>query len=328
MNIYDIAEKAGVSIATISRVINGNGKVHPRTKEKILRIIKETGFVPTKNRNTLKSRTIAIVCSSIKNPTITENVELLSRLIEKNNFRCMLSCCDSDIHDKRKTIERLVEHKVDAIIIDGISFLDAIPDNNTYILSPVTKTPIMVINGSVNHPKAYSTICSMDDALRNLVTSHIRKGTSKILFMFNDMWAYSINLLECFKDTYSLLNMEPDSNFTHMCKNYIQVKEYLSKLDASEMRPELIICSTDLLAIYCMKYFREAGITCPEEIELVSCGGSEYIDYCTPSVSSIHGRNEQICTTAVNSLIGILNNTEVPTKTILSAEFVKKESTR
>ena len=122
MNIYDIAEKAGVSIATISRVLNGNGKVHPRTKEKILKIIKETGFVPTKNRNTSKSRTIAIVCSSFKNPTVSENVEMLSRLIEKNNFRCMLSFCDSDIHDKRKTIERLVEHKVDAIIIDGISF--------------------------------------------------------------------------------------------------------------------------------------------------------------------------------------------------------------
>ena len=328
MNIYDIAEKAGVSIATISRVLNGNGKVHPRTKEKILKIIKETGFVPTKNRNTSKSRTIAIVCSSFKNPTVSENVEMLSRLIEKNNFRCMLSFCDSDIHDKRKTIERLVEHKVDAIIIDGISFLDPVSDNNSYILSPVNRTPVMVINGVINHPKAYSIICDMEDALRNLVTSYIKKGTSDILFLFNDMWSYSINLLECFKNIYSLNNVEADINYTHMCKDYTQLKEYLMKLDTMAMRPKLIICSTDLLAVYCMKYFREAGITCPNEIELISCGGSEYVNYCTPSVSSIHGRNELMCTTAVNSLIGILNNTEVPSKTILSAEFVKKESTR
>ena len=213
MNIYNIAEKAGVSIATVSRVLNGNGKVHPRTREKILQIIKDNEFIPARNRNTSKTKTIALVCPSLRNPTTSENVQTLSRLIEKNNFRCILSVCDSDIHDKRKSIERLINHKVDAIIIDGTSFLDINSENNNYILSPVTKTPVMIINGTVNHNKAYSTICSIDEMLRTTVTSYIKRGYEKIHFLFNDMQSSSITLLEAFKDTYQLQNMELDTNY-------------------------------------------------------------------------------------------------------------------
>ncbi len=326
MNIYDIARMADVSIATVSRVLNKSGKVRSDTREKVNKIIRESGFVPSHSRNGIKSRLIGIMAASGSIPAVERNIELLVTLLEKNNFSCIISRCDTDIHMRRKCIEKFLSLKADAIMIDGTFFLDTAAGSDTF-LSELKKTPVMIINGFISHPNVSSTICNTAEMLQNVTHSYLRKKNVLPLFLFSDMSAYSIELLDAYKNALLLCNNEPEARHMHLCRDYIHVKEFLDTLYIENNFPNLIICSNDLTALMCLRYFHENGISCPGDSELICCSGSCLPEYAVPPVSCIYMRNELICNTAVNSLKGILSNTEMPTHNIIPAEYIKREST-
>ena len=93
MNIYDISKKAGVSIATVSRVINGSTNVSPKTKEKVLSIIEEVGYTPNAfarglGLNTMQ--TIGILCADSSDPYMANAIYYLEKELRSYNYNIFL----------------------------------------------------------------------------------------------------------------------------------------------------------------------------------------------------------------------------------------------
>ena len=93
ISIREVAQLAGVSASTVSRVMNGTAKVDPEKRERVLRVIEETGFVPNEVARTLfrkSAKTIGVIVPSIRNPYFTELAAHVDALANANGFRPFL----------------------------------------------------------------------------------------------------------------------------------------------------------------------------------------------------------------------------------------------
>ena len=105
MTIYDISEKAGVSIATVSRVLNGSNNVSEKTKQKVLRIMEEYGYTPNAfarglGLNTMK--TIGIMCADSSDLYLAKAIYYIERELRLNGYDCILSCTGYDLVNKHQ----------------------------------------------------------------------------------------------------------------------------------------------------------------------------------------------------------------------------------
>ena len=105
MNIYDVSERAGVSIATVSRVLNGNPNVSERTRKKVLAVMDELGYTPNVFARGLgldTMQTIGIMCSDSSDPYLAEAIYYLERELRSHNYDSILCCTGYDLDVKQK----------------------------------------------------------------------------------------------------------------------------------------------------------------------------------------------------------------------------------
>ena len=134
VNIYDIAEKAGVSIATVSRVVNQNGPVRPATARKVLAVIEELGYRPNifaKGLTTNSIRLIGVLTTDISDLYFATAIHTIEQNAKKHGYDILLSCTQPTVEDKKRHIDLLTEKRVDGIILIGSIFREA--KNNAHI---------------------------------------------------------------------------------------------------------------------------------------------------------------------------------------------------
>lgn len=120
MKMSDIAEKAGVSIATVSRVINEDKNVKDSTREKILKIIEEYDYTPSaiaRNLSRKDNNTIGVVVPDISNPYFSEMVEGISEVIDKENLNILIYNTNDKIEKEQKSLQMLLEQRIKGLVI-------------------------------------------------------------------------------------------------------------------------------------------------------------------------------------------------------------------
>ena len=122
VNIYDIAEMAGVSIATVSRVINDNPSVAEKTKQRVRDVMEEHGYVPSGfsrglGLNTMK--TIGLLCPDAADDYMAKAVACLERSLRDNGYGCVLCCSGYGYEDCQIAVSTLLRCRVDALMLIG-----------------------------------------------------------------------------------------------------------------------------------------------------------------------------------------------------------------
>ncbi|WP_294392805.1 LacI family DNA-binding transcriptional regulator [uncultured Clostridium sp.] len=124
ITIQDVAKKANVSVATVSRVMNGNYPVKAETRETVLKVIKELNYIPNMQARELtkqKSTTIGVVVPSITNMFFTELVNGIENELKSNSLSIILACTHGDESEEQKCINSLIARNVSGIIVAGPS---------------------------------------------------------------------------------------------------------------------------------------------------------------------------------------------------------------
>ena len=327
MNIYDVAEKSGVSIATVSRVINNKGNVSRKTRDKIMSVIRENNYEKSPSRYPKSTHTVGILCSNLSNPIIAGNVELLCKNLQRSNYKTLIYCCDNDIQDKKHSIEIFTENKIDALIIEGTNLLEFNPEDNQYLNEAASNCPVMVINSYVENTNLYTTICDIENSVFQLTSGYIKAGKTNILFIFSAMSSNCRMILKGFENAHFVHNIEISPDYAHLCKDTAAAYEYTGLLINNQRVPDAIIASDDFLAAGAIKVLLDNGYNIPDDVEIIGCGNTVHSTAMRPSISTIDYRKNEVCSTAVKSIIDIINMKEVPSITVIPAEFIKKETT-
>jgi LacI family transcriptional regulator len=121
VNIYNVAEKAGVSTATVSRVLNGNPKVDPTLKQRVLSVIKELKYVPNGSARSLvtkRTKRIALLISDITNPFFSQAARGAQDTLDQSDYQLLLANSDNQPNRELRNLITFAQTGVDGILIE------------------------------------------------------------------------------------------------------------------------------------------------------------------------------------------------------------------
>lgn len=331
MNIYDVSQKAGVSIATVSRVINGNPNVSEKTMQKVHEVMKEIGYTPNVfarglGLNTMQ--TIGIMCSDSSDTFLANAVYYLEQNLRKNGYDSFLCCTGNELHTKQKYLKLLLSKRVDAIIMVGSHFLESTKKDNSYIIEAAEDVPIMLINGYLNHSNIYCTLCDDHQAVYDCVSKLIQQGRKKILYLYNSKTYSSLQKLSGYKTAMTAHGLLLEEHLMQICpNNLIETNKLLNSLAKQGITYDAVVSSEDLLAIGAIKFIKAAGYSIPNDISIIGYNNSLLSTCCDPELTSIDNHVETLCISTVSTLLRVLSGNDVPNKTTMSNDLIARATT-
>jgi len=331
MNIYDVSQKAGVSIATVSRVLNGNPNVSENTRQKVLTVMKDIGYTPNVfarglGLNTM--HTIGIMCADSSDPFLANAVYYLEQNLRKHGYDSFLCCTGYDLVNKQKYLQLLLSKRVDAIILVGSSFLESTKKDNAYILEAAETIPVMVINGYISHPNIFCTLCDDYQAVYD-VTNHLaEQGRKKILYLYTSRSYSGLQKLSGYKSGIQTNDLPLLEELMLSCPNDISgTRALLLDIYEKGLRFDAVVASEDQLAVAAVKFAKQKGISVPEDLSIVGYNNS-ILSCCTdPEITSIDNHVETLCMTTISTLMRVLEECDVPNKTTISNDIIIRETT-
>lgn len=331
MNIYDVSKHAGVSIATVSRVLNGNPNVSEKTRNKVLSVMSELGYTPNVfarglGLNTMQ--TIGIMCSDSSDPYLANAIYYLERALRSYEYDSILCCTGYDLDAKQKYFNLLRSKRVDAIILAGSKFVEMRPKDNAYLIEAAKELPLMLVNGYLEGENIYSTVCDDHAAIYQAATSLLKSGCERILYLYTSYSFSGMNKLEGYKDAHRDLGLPVDESLIHQCaKDISSARDLLLFLHGKGLHFDAVMTSDDSLAVGAVKFAHAANIPVPDKLSIIGYNSS-ILSRCTdPEITSIDSKVEALCTTTVNTLMGVFSGMNVPSRTTIASDLIKRQTT-
>jgi len=332
INIYDIAKMSGVSIATVSRVVNNNPKVSEKTKAKVMEAIEKSGYTPNVFAQGLglkSMRTIGILVPSIADLYMSRAVAYIEDNLHDAGYDCILHCSGYTAAEKETHIQLLLNKKIDAIILVGSTYAgsDDETHNTDYIRRAAKDVPVFIINGLVDGDNIYCTASNDYQASYDVTTALIENGCNKILFL-TDSRSYSANQKkEGYKQALSNAGLKSEDKMMIYTENSIPVvKNLLNNLKDIEF--DSVFATDDAMAVGAIKYALLKGLNVPEDISIVGYNNSTLCICSEPELSSVDNKIEKVCKDTCSRLIDILKGEEnVPNQSVVACSLVKRATT-
>lgn len=335
MNIYDISKKTGVSIATVSRVINGSSNVSEKTRSKVLAAIDESGYTPNVfarglGLNTMK--TIGIMCADCSDPYLARAVYHIEQELRKNNYNSLLSCTGYDHKIKDKCMTMLLSKRVDAVVLVGSNYIEKNDRQNEYIKSAAGTVPVMIVNGVLSAPNIYCTVCDDRAAIYEVTESFIRSGRRELLYIFNSHSYSGRKKLEGFRAAVKDAGIDLDEERIRFIDSHsVSVRDAvkaITEIAEKGISFNGVITSDDIIAAGVLKYARRAGISVPDELFVTGFNNFDISECCEPELTSVDNKLETLCRHCVSELMDILSDSgSLPKTTVFSAEIIERATT-
>lgn len=330
MNIYDIAQLAGVSIATVSRVVNDSPKVSEKTKAKVRAVMKEQNYTPNVFARGLglnSMKTVGIVCPDVSDVYMASAVAYLEKSLRCYGYDCILCCSGYQQEDKVQAVSWVLQKRIDALVLVGSHYAGDQKDETTrYIKEAAKETPVFLINGYVRAPGIYCVMADDYQAVYETVSALTEAGRKRILFL-RDSDSYSaLEKLRGYKEALKDNGFFVRQELILYTQNKIQkVKEALE--ERRELKFDAVVAAEDGLAVGAVKYIRSLGLSIPEDVNVVGFNNSELAVCCEPELSSVDSRGETLCRTAIDSMMMVLNGRPVRHKKVVQCHLVKRRTT-
>jgi len=331
INIYDIAKMSGVSIATVSRVMNNNPKVSEKTKAKVMEAIEKSGYTPNVFAQGLglkSMRTIGILVPSIADLYMSRAVAYIEDNLHDAGYDCILHCSGYTAEEKETHIQLLLNKKIDAMILVGSTYAGSEDEthNTDYIRKAAENVPVFIINGLVDGDNIYCTASNDYQASYDVTTALIESGRNKILFL-TDSRSYSANQKKKgYKQALSNAGIKSTDDLMVYTENSIPVVKEL--LENIKINFDSVFTTDDAMAVGAIKYALSKGLKIPEDISIIGYNNSTMCICSEPELSSVDNKIEKVCKDTCTRLIDILKGSEnVPNQSVVACSLVKRSTT-
>ncbi|WP_408893594.1 LacI family DNA-binding transcriptional regulator [Paenibacillus taichungensis] len=326
--IYDIAREAGVSIATVSQVINGKGKISEKRRAEIMEIMERLHYQPSAIAAALTGKqtyTLGLLVPDISNPYFAE----LARAVEDRSRQLGYSVviCSTDNKDERveRYLNLLQQKRVDGMMIGtGI--------DNAEILSPLLQQSIPVALIARHMPSLSVHTVAIDDRLGGgLAAQHLLELGHIHVAVLSESFKVSSSQerVRGFREVLEKagLSLEADQVRESSADLGSAKKEALVLL-TEKNRATGIFCCNDMQAIGALQAAKELGLRVPEDVSIIGFDNTILASVTSPPLTTIAQPIEDLGRRAVDLLIDELKNEEnSPQKIVLKPELVIRDST-
>ena len=330
MNIYDIANRANVSIATVSRVINDSPKVSEKTRKKIHDIMEELGYTPNVfarglGLNTMK--TIGILCSDPSDIYVARALSYFEKMLRENGYDSLLCCSGYDTKNLKKYINILISKSVDAVIMIGSKYISA-KDNKNLIKSTAKSLPIFLINGFLEDENVYCSYYDDFNATKISANMLYNSGKSNLLFLYNSTSQSAKRKLDGFTAGCKELKIKSENYATLLCEeNDIEnITLSLEKFTKKLFLPDGIIASDDFLAMTALKFAKQNSISVPNELSIIGYDNSIFSKISYPELTTVDSRLFDLCSHSVKTLLEVFDGQSPENICILEPSIIERDT--
>ncbi len=285
VTIYDVAREAKVSMATVSRVVNGNPNVKPATRDRVNEVIKRLNYRPNAVARGLASKkttTVGVIIPDISNVYYSELARGLEDVATMYKYQTIISNSDNDAQKEQEIFNNLLSKQV-----DGIIFLGGTLSKETTNIIKTSSVPV-VVSGTHDLDASLPAV-NIDyvNASKEITEKFVQDGVKKFAFVGG---GYSekaqIDILEGMKSVLSANNIKLDD-----ASIYIGQEQYLDGEKAYEaiksQNPEVIMCISDEQAIGIVHAVQDDGKDIPNELQVISFNNTRLVKMVRPKLSSV-----------------------------------------
>lgn len=287
MNIRHIAKKAGVSVATVSRVLNHPENVAPKTKEKIQNIMAEEGYTPNwfaRGLNFNKTGTIGLMIPQMLNPVHMETAKGVEDVAHQKGYTTFMCNVEDDTDKERRYLEQLIQRRVDGIILicSCLEKEDLLPAREKGI-------PIVLVGGSKSDLDL-SMVSINHDAGAKKATNHLLQIGYKSIAMLRGsaLGVKNEEKAEGYKEALKKAGLPLIDDYMMEVENTIE-GGYLGAKKFCEMKsiPEAIFCTSDMLAFGAMDAIKDQGLKIPDDIAVVGYDNVRMSNLVEPKLTTV-----------------------------------------
>lgn len=326
VTIYDVAKRAGVSTATVSKVLNGSGRISKLTSSRVEQVIEELHYRPSMIASALKKNqtySIGLLVPDITNPFYGEMARAIEDVALTQEYSVLVCSTDNRPEREEKQLDLLIRKQLDGIIVatsDG---------TGSATFSRLKKHDIRVafIDRTISD-SPYPIVASDHYRGSYQITEHlIQLGHRRLAILLEPLYLKtSLERLRGFSaalETYGI----PQNSFLLLSGGFGAEAGYelARQVLSSKELPTGIVATTDLLAIGAMQKFHEAGIAIPEQLSIVGYDDISMARMVSPPLTTVAQPIAEMSRLAVEYLLGA--NPSVAGITLLPPVVIVRQST-
>ena len=332
MNIYDIAELSGVSIATVSRVVNGSPRVSEQTRQKVLSIMEKYHYTPNVFARGLgldSMQIIGIICPDVSDAYMARAVAFLERRLREYGYDCILYCSGHDQKRKEEAVELIMKKRVDALVLVGSTYTGYGEDDDSsteYIQRAAEKIPVFLINGKISGSNIYSVYNRDEEASYDAVSRLIQSGRKRVLFLTDSMSYSMAKKMEGYERALRENGLPVLGELKLNLENRIHVVRDIL-LSRRTLAYDSVFATDDALAVGAVKYANAKGLSIPGELSVIGYNNSEYSVCCEPELTTIDNTAEKLCNITIANIMTLLKGEDVPAEVPVECMLVRRCTT-
>ncbi len=287
--IHAVAEAAGVSISTVSNVLNHHhDRMAPDTRETVLRVAGELGYRTNPIARSLITRrtaTIGLIVSDITNPLYPPAIEGVERQARAAGWQVIL-CSARDLAAQEEAAEILLDRRVDGVIVFATSHLG---DDHYLRELAAAGVPVLTINRVLDDPHVLQVRFDNQGGAAAVVEHLVSLGHTRIAHVAGPQTRLTaLQRLEGYRTVL-------ERHHLPWRKAYVRLGDYSFASGVAQTQallrcrpvPTAIFAASELSALGALRALREAGLRVPEDMSLAAFGYPEFLSYCTPTITTV-----------------------------------------
>jgi len=283
--IYDVAEEANVSIATVSKVINNKGRISESTRKRVLEVMKKLDYHPSFVASALtgkRTETLGLLIPDISNPFFSE----ISRTIEDRAYeqgKSVIMCNTDNNYEKEAMYVELLQRKE----IDGLIITSGF--QNKQLLQQLIQNDLPVVMLAHDDPSLDISVVSVDDFKGGFIaTWHLlSKGHQNIAIIAEKVRSSKMRIYG-YQEAHDSENVEVnESNILKVTASITNGQKVTKKLLERDTPPTAIFACNDLIAIGVLKAARDKGLSIPEDLSVVGFDNTILATTTVPALTTV-----------------------------------------
>ncbi|KAF3996730.1 LacI family DNA-binding transcriptional regulator [Glaciimonas immobilis] len=304
-SIKQVALQAGVSIATVSRLMNQPDSVGIDTASKVYQAMKTLAFRPNfsgRNLRAGRSRTVGVVLPTFSNTVFAQCLQGLETVAREREYSVMVTATEYRQQDEAAAVELLLAHRVDGVIL---TVADA-EASTTLDLLDHEKIPYVLVYNQPQQSVRPSVSVDNQLAAYDAVSKLIELGHRQIQMLAGHFHASdrALQRYHGYLQAMQQHGLEPLAPIEVARHTYTSLDfDYLQTFRDPSQRPSALFCSNDLLALSVMRDLRVLGLRVPDDVSVMGFDGIPLGELMDPMLSSVEQPSEQIGALALRTLV-------------------------
>jgi LacI family transcriptional regulator len=310
LNMRIVAQRAGVSSATVSRVLNGSGPVKEETAKHVRQILKELNFIPNPSATTLKygrSNTYGVIIPDLTNPFFPEFLHSLEDKLVSNDFELLIATTQSSEAKLIRSVRRMLMRRVDGVLIMASEVA-------TRAIEPLFDHSIPIVTIDRRHVQEGTgdVAIQFEDAYRQAVEHLAKLGHRLIGFIGGEEGIYTSRVRQrAFERAMQSAGLSYEPEFIRVGNYRVSGGDAaMRSLLAARKKPTAIVTANDMTAIGAMRALHACGVSIPRDMSIVGFDGIDLGDAMYPPLTTVAVSPVELADACVRALDHLRNGVD------------------